>query len=316
VNTASEPPSTAEHGLAAFLQRLQWEEIDQGYLSDLALRSKQEDLEGFGLRSPPSRLGDRTSEALGLTGEGEATLVARESLVVCGQGMIPYLLEQFGGKAVCDIHHLDGDWVERGSILGKIRGSRVTLLAAERSVLNFIQRLSGIATITKKFVGALAGGETILLDTRKTTPGLRALEKYAVATGGGWNHRYGLFDRIMIKDNHLAACGALEGQSLTETAQKAKAVAPDLLVQVEVDRLEQIKPALKAKADALLLDNFSLNDLRKALVVIGTAAITEASGGITLESIPCYADLGLDFLSTSALVGHAAWRDVGLDWLS
>ena len=160
------------------------------------------------------------------------------------------------------------------------------------------------------------GGKVRLLDTRKTTPGLRALEKYAVANGGGWNHRFGLFDRIMIKDNHLAASNAEGGNSLTETVRKAKSAAPDLLVQVEVDRLDQIEPALEAKADALLLDNFSLEDLRKALALINGTAITEASGGITLESAADYKELDLDFISTSALVGRAAWRDVGLDWLS
>jgi nicotinate-nucleotide pyrophosphorylase (carboxylating) len=261
-------------------------------------------------------MGDRTTEALGLGGMGEAELVARESMVNCGQGIIPYLLEAFGGEAIFHANQEDGDWVESGTTLGKIQGSRTVILAAERSVLNFFQRLSGVATLTKRFSDLIAGGKVRLLDTRKTTPGLRALEKYAVANGGGWNHRFGLFDRIMIKDNHLAASNASEGSSLTETVKKAKSAAPDLLVQVEVDRLDQIEPALEAKADALLLDNFSLGDLRKALALIRGTTVTEASGGITLESAADYKELDLDFISTSALVGRAAWRDIGLDWLS
>ncbi len=317
MNTSSEASSPTKQDSSTFLQRLEWKEIDQEYLQDVALRSRQEDLEGFGLSSPPNRSGDRTSEALELTGQGAALLVARQPMVLCGQGLIPYLLEHFGGQAKHETHQTDGSWVESGTVLGKIWGSRITLLAAERSLLNFIQRLSGIASTAKTFVDALSSaGKTALLDTRKTTPGHRVLEKYAVATGGGWNHRFGLFDRIMIKDNHIAACGSPDGKALSEIIRNAKMNASDMLVQVEVDRLEQIQPVLEAKADALLLDNFTLQDLAAALKEIGDKAITEASGGITLESIPSYSDLGLDFLSTSAMVGQAAWRDIGLDWLN
>ena len=137
-----------------------------------------------------------------------------------------------------------------------------------------------------------------------------------MAIGGGWNHRFGLFDRILIKDNHLAAGNASEGHSLVEAIRKAKQANPDLLVQVEVDRTDQIELALKAGADALLLDNFSLDDLCEGLRMIGGSVITEASGGITLESTSLYKDLDLDFISTSSLVGRSSWCDVGLDWLT
>ena len=307
--------STAESGLAPFLRRLRWDEIDGAYLRDVARRSREEDLEGAGLREPPHRKGDRTTEALGLTGPGEAALVAREPMVACGLGLLPVLLEEFGGEAACEPNHHDGEWVESGTELSRIHGNKATILATERSLLNFVQRLSGIATLTKRFVEVLGGGKARLLDTRKTTPGYRILEKYAVACGGGWNHRFGLFDRVMIKDNHLAAENAGQGQALADAVSKAKAAAPDLLVQVEIDHLDQIEPALEAKVDALLLDNFSLDDLREGSRKIGSFAVIEASGGITLENISPYKELDLDFISTSALVSRAAWIDVGLDWL-
>ena len=308
--------SKTEHGLNRFLQRLCWDDIDERYLRDLARRSREEDLQGMGLDNSGFRAGDRTTEALELTGSGEANLVARESMVVCGLGMITILLKEFGEATYCEPNHQDGDWLEAGTQIGRISGNRATILAAERSLLNFVQRLSGIATLTKRFVNALADGKVRLLDTRKTTPGHRALEKYAVATGGGWNHRFGLFDRLMIKDNHLAASQAADGNALSETVKKAKLAAPDLLVQVEVDRLDQIEPALEAGVDALLLDNFSLDDLKRGTNMIGSTAIIEASGGISLDNISRYKDIDLDFISTSAVVGRSTWCDVGLDWLA
>jgi len=315
VSTASNLLSTANSALAPFLRRLHWDEIDGEYLRNLARRSREEDLEGAGLRQPPPRKGDRTTEALGLTGSGRAALVNREPMIICGLGLAPVLLEEFGGGVAFEPNYRDGEWVESGTKLSQIHGDKASILATERSLLNFVQRLSGIATLAKQFVDALDGGQARLLDTRKTTPGHRVLEKYAVATGGGWNHRFGLFDRVMIKDNHLAASNAGQGQALAEAISKAKEHAPDLLIQLEIDRLDQIEPALEAKVDALLLDNFSFDDLREGARIIDTVAITEASGGITLEKASRYNEIDIDFISTSALIGHAAWSDVGLDWL-
>jgi nicotinate-nucleotide pyrophosphorylase (carboxylating) len=189
-----------------------------------------------------------------------------------------------------------------------------TLLSAERVLLNFLQKLTGIATLTAVYAAGLANTSSRLLDTRKTTPGWRMLEKYAVATGGGWNHRLGLFDRIMLKDNHLAAGHAVGGGQLAALVRHARAVRPDLLVECEVDALEQIAPVLEAEADVILLDNFSPETLRAALGEIGNLAWTEASGGITLENIGDIAKIGPDFISTGALTHQAAWVDVGLDW--
>lgn len=315
MNGSSNPALPTRSSLAPFLRRVRWEDLDRGYLEDLARRSRREDFAGDGFHSPPSAMGDRTTKALDLNGIGEAEFVARESMVVCGMGMISILLDEFGGEAVCETNHQDGEAVEPGSKLGKIRGNKNTILAAERSVLNILQHLSGIATMTKRFVEILDGYRVRILDTRKTTPGLRALEKYAVASGGGWNHRFGLFDRVLIKDNHLLAKDAHEGQALKEAVSMVRLSAPDLLIQVEVDRLNQIAPTLEARPDALLFDNFSIDELQEGLAMVGTKVITEASGKITLESAERYKGLELDFISSSSLVGRAIWCDVGLDWL-
>ena len=155
----------------------------------------------------------------------------------------------------------------------------------------------------------------MLLDTRKTLPGYRMLQKYAFACGGGYNHRIGLFDRIMLKDNHLAVAGATGGNRLSETVAIAVNTCENIHVEVEVDCLEQITPALEAGADIILLDNFSLPELKQAVSMIAGRAWTEASGGITLDNLPALGDLGLDFISAGAPVHQSRWKDIGLDWL-
>jgi nicotinate-nucleotide pyrophosphorylase (carboxylating) len=198
--------------------------------------------------------------------------------------------------------------------LASVTGPAATLLQAERTVLNFFQKLSGVATQTACYAAALGACPTKLLDTRKTTPGFRMLEKYAVACGGGWNHRLGLFDRVLIKDNHLAAAHATAGDRLAAAVRAARARQPRLLIECEVDALAQIPPVLEAGAHIVLLDNFSRADLAAAVALIGDRACTEASGGVTLESLPELGRLGLDFVSCGALVHHAPWADIGLDW--
>jgi nicotinate-nucleotide pyrophosphorylase (carboxylating) len=164
-------------------------------------------------------------------------------------------------------------------------------------------------------VEALGDSPSALLDTRKTLPGYRVLQKYAFACGGGYNHRIGLFDRVMLKDNHLAAAGAIGGNRLFETVALAVNTCEGLAVEVEVDRLEQITPALEAGADIILLDNFSPPELIEAVSMVDGRACTEASGGITLESLAALGDLGLDFISSGAPIHQSRWKDIGLDWL-
>ncbi|MFT3868383.1 MAG: carboxylating nicotinate-nucleotide diphosphorylase [Nibricoccus sp.] len=297
----------------SLIKRLSWDELDLAYLRRLVEIARDEDLAGLGLRAKPRKTGDRSTGSISTTPRhSSADLVAREPLVVCGLPLLPLVLKSYGGNAIAQLRTRDGTLLKRGDVLATLTGDPRVLLAAERIVLNFLQRLSGIATQTKIYVDALGSSRTRLLDTRKTTPGYRMLEKYAVACGGGWNHRLGLFDRVMLKDNHLALLGSSD--DLSAAVARAKKATPDLAVEVEVDRLDQIPPVLAAGADIILLDNFSPAQLRKAIALIGGQAFTEASGGITLKTLPKLANLGLDFASTGALVHQSAWVDIGLDW--
>lgn len=208
----------------------------------------------------------------------------------------------------------DGDALESGAVLGTLGQDISSLLVAERVLLNFLQKLSGIATLTHRCVAVLKGSNTRLLDTRKTTPGYRILEKYAVACGGGWNHRLGLYDRIMFKDNHLAACGGIGSESFKSLIQTARSRYPGVPIEVEIDHLQQLPDLLKLNVDGVLLDNFSTADLHRAVTQAQGKLFTEASGGITLERLQELASIGLDFISTGSTVHQATWVDIGLDW--
>lgn len=308
------------------IRRLTWDDLDLSYMRRLIEIARDEDLSGLGLRVRPRATGDRSTESLTAAPRvGSADLVTREPAVICGLALVPLILSVYGGKATAQLRARDGQRVEAGHVLATLTGDPRTLLAAERIVLNFLQRLTGVATQTRRYVDALGKSRTRLLDIRKTTPGYRMLEKYAVACGGGWNHRLGLFDRVVLKDNHLALLGALASVSaeakrtgaaspLAAAVARAKKLIPELPVEVEVDRLDQIPPVLAAGADVILLDNFSPAQLRKAVDLVGGRAFTEASGGITLKTLPKLAEIGLDFASTGALVHQSTWVDIGLDW--
>ena len=299
--------------LERLLLRLTWDDLDPDYLRRLIEFARDEDLAGLGLRQKPARPGDRSTAALATAPRlGRAHLVARTPLVACGLPLLPLILDAYGPGSAIQPRVLDGHRAAPGDILATLEGDPRNLLAAERVALNFLQRLSGIATTTAAHVAALGPGPTRLLDTRKTTPGYRMLEKYAVACGGAWNHRLGLFDRVMLKDNHLALLGSPD--DLAAAITRARHAAPDLPVEVEIDRLDQLPPVLAAGADIILLDNFPPARIKKALALIARRALTEASGGITLKTLPGYAGLGLDFVSTGALVHQSLWADIGLDW--
>ena len=301
--------------LSHFRQRLSWDDLDQDAIRKLVRLAAEEDLHGKGLKKEAAQTGDQTTISMGVSGQGTAAIVAREPLVACGLPMIPLILEEFEVEnAAVENSKSDGDEVETGETLAFISGAAVGLLATERTLLNFIQRLSGVATASKAFVKALSETNTGLLDTRKTTPGYRALEKYATATGGFFNHRYGLNDRILVKDNHLAANRATKGNKLAESVARLKGTGSSLLIEVEVDCSEQIAPVLSAGVDAILLDNFSVEEVAEAVEEIQGRAVVEASGGITLESARQYADASPHFLSTGAPVHNSSWMDLGLDW--
>jgi len=299
----------------ALLTRLQWSDLDTDYLRQLVGLAKIEDLAGAGLRTRPERLGDVTTALMPEGARGKAQLTAREPMVVCGLGLIPLVLEAYGKDCRFEPETSDGTSVEAGRILGRLSGPSRALLQSERVILNFLQHLAGIASEARRYVEALQDSSTALLDTRKTLPGYRVLQKYAFACGGGYNHRIGLFDRVMLKDNHLAVAGATGGNRLTETVSLARNACTGLAIEVEVDALEQIPPVLDAGADIILLDNFSPEALEEAVALIDGRARTEASGGIQIDTLPHLGRIGLDFISTGAPVHQSTWKDIGLDWL-
>ncbi len=201
----------------------------------------------------------------------------------------------------------DGDVVEPPAVVARVAGSERAILTGERVALNFLGRLSGIATLTRRYVDAIDGTGVAVLDTRKTTPGLRALEKHAVASGGGRNHRFGLDDAILVKDNHLRAAGSIAA------AVELVRAASDLPIEVECDTLEQVGEALDAGVDAILLDNMTLDELRAAVALTAGRARLEASGGVTLDTIRAIAETGVDEISVGALTHSARSLDVSLE---
>ncbi|HTK34835.1 MAG TPA: carboxylating nicotinate-nucleotide diphosphorylase [Caulobacteraceae bacterium] len=203
----------------------------------------------------------------------------------------------------------DGGDAPAGAVLARVEGNARAMLTAERTALNLLGRLSGVATLTRAYVRAVAGTRARITDTRKTTPGLRALEKYAVRCGGGINHRFGLDDAILIKDNHVAACGGV-----AEALTRARAVAGHLTpIEVEVDSLEQLEQALPFAPQVVMLDNFSLDDLRRAVAMTAGRLVLEASGGVSLETVGDIARTGIDVISVGALTHSAPVLDIGLD---
>lgn len=208
----------------------------------------------------------------------------------------------------------DGQRVKAGASLLKITGPARAILGAERVALNFVQRLSGVATLTAQYVAAVRGTRAHILDTRKTTPGWRRFEKYAVACGGGHNHRLGLFDMVLIKDNHLAALREAQPNAVAAAIQRARRKFPRLKVEVEADTLAQVKQAVEAGADIILLDNMAPARLRPAVKLVAGRAKTEASGGVNLNTVRAIAQTGVDFISVGALTHSARAVDIGLDF--
>lgn len=304
--------------LSHLVRRLKWSDIDEKYVAELVKTARAEDIEGAGLAVLPKVAADITTRSLTPSIKTTAALCARRDMVVCGMELVRIVLkvyEEASDDFECKFTPLakDGDKVSKGAKLGVIEGSARVILQAERIMLNFLQRLSGVATETAKYVEALGDSPTKLLDTRKTTPGLRVLEKYAFACGGGYNHRIGLFDRVMLKDNHLAAAGASKGERLAAAVRTAREKNAGFAIEVEVDALEQIPPVLEAGADVIMLDNFTPADIKTAVKMIGDKSWTEISGGVTLDSIGELGKLGADFISTAAPVHSSKWIDIGLD---
>ena len=308
------PTVTPRFKKTDLLRQLSWDQVDLDYLRQIIRLAQIEDLAGAGLAKRPKHPGDITTTLMPEGTLGTARLMAQETMIVCGLSIVQQVLNVYGKEGLFEPALADGADAEEGTLLGTLSGPATLILQAERVLLNFLQHLSGIATETKKYVTALAGSETVLLDTRKTLPGYRILQKYAFACGGGYNHRMGLFDRVMFKDNHLAATGATGGNLLIETIVRARTTCHELPIEVEIDRLDQIQPVIEAGADIVMLDNFSPEALKEAIFLIGNHACTEASGGITCNTLHVIRDLGLDFISTGAPIHQSRWKDIRLDW--
>jgi nicotinate-nucleotide pyrophosphorylase (carboxylating) len=238
-----------------------------------------------------------------------AEMNARQSLVVAGIEIAAAFFRRLDKEVKVELLASDGDSVEHGTTMMRMSGNARAMLSAERPALNTLQHLSGIATLTRRYVDAIAGTGAVLIDTRKTIPGLRVLEKFATRMGGAQNHRMRLDDGVLIKDNHVAVCGGV-----AEAVRRAKAANTGLQVQVEVDRIEQIEPALAAGADRLLLDNMDPATLRQAVALVAGRVPLEASGGVTLETIRFTAETGVNFISVGRITQSAPAVDIGLDY--
>lgn len=258
--------------------------------------------------------GDITSEAfLPADATATATLSAREPGVFSGGDVFAAAFRLTDVATATTLHVDDGARFEAGSVLATVTGPARALLRAERIGLNFCQRMSGIATLTRAFVDAVAGTAAHIADTRKTTPGLRALERHAVRSGGGHNHRFSLSDAVMAKDNHLAVLTAA-GVSVTDAIAQARGrLSHTTTIEVEVDRLDQIEPVLAGGVDVIMLDNFSLDELRQGVAIVADRAIVEASGNVTLDTVRAIAETGVDVISSGALTHSVSALDLGLD---
>ena len=253
--------------------------------------------------------GDVTTMAIAdKNDEGAVEILAKENIVVAGILIAEAVFKTIDKKIEFKPFVTDGGTVRKGKVIAKVSGKLSTLLAGERVALNFLQRLSGIATLTRLFTDKIKGFNIKILDTRKTTPGLRILEKYAVRMGGGWSHRFGLCDGVLIKDNHIAAVG-----SVAEAVLRARDNAPkNMLIEVEAKNLSEVKEALLAGADVIMLDNMKPAAMRQAVKIVGKTALVEASGGVNLKNVRAIAETGVDFISVGALTHSARAVDISM----
>ncbi len=257
--------------------------------------------------------GDLTSESIFRKQEtGKARLVARDGFVVAGvESVAAEVFKVQNGAVITENPIADGTHVDSGTSLLTVSGPVVDLLKAERVALNLLQRLSGIATLTARFVEKVQGFQVRITDTRKTTPGLRVLEKYAVRIGGGRNHRFNLTDGVLIKDNHIAACGSIAGA----VARVRENVPHTIRIEVETDTLAQVDECLECGVDIIMLDNMSPAMMSEAVIKINGRALVEASGGVNINTIEAIAGSGVDIISIGALTHSALSCDIGMDWV-
>ena len=250
---------------------------------------------------------DLTALLVPETTTATATIVTRENMVVCGQDVVNEVFRQIDDATKIDWLCKDGDIMEAGSLLCRMSGNARSLLTSERTALNFLQMLSGVATITREYIKRIQGTNITLLDTRKTIPGLRLAQKYAVRCGGGSNHRMGLYDAFLIKENHIASCG-----SITSAVCVAKQIASSKSIEVEVNTLDQLLEAIDAKVDTVMLDNFALEQMHEAVKMNNKRVKLEVSGNVNLDNIHAIAETGVDYISVGALTKNIKAIDLSM----
>lgn len=266
-------------------------------LADTVARALREDIGS----------GDITAMLIPDAEQASGRVITREAATLCGQAWVDEVFRQIDEHITLRWLAVDGDVLEPNQAIFEFEGAARGLLTGERTALNFLQLLSGTATITRRYTGIVAGTGVKLLDTRKTIPGLRNAQKYAVTQGGGHNHRIGLFDAFLIKENHIAACGSLQ-----QAIQQAKQLAPGKPVEIEVESLQELEQALDSRADIIMLDNFDLGTMRAAVALTAKAAKLEASGGITDKTLRPIAETGVDYISIGALTKDCKAIDLSM----
>ncbi|KPH89836.1 carboxylating nicotinate-nucleotide diphosphorylase [Pseudoalteromonas sp. APC 3356] len=276
--------------------------ISHTLISQLVTLALDEDL-----NNQSAEQGDITAQLIPQAEQANAKVITREDCIFCGKDLIIEVFKQVDPSVVVNICVNDGDFVSANSTLFTASGSARAILTAERTALNFVQTLSGTATTTAHYVKELSGTSTQLLDTRKTIPGLRALQKYAVKCGGGANHRIGLFDAFLIKENHIAACGGINNAVV-----QAKLNHADKPVEVEVESFDELEQAINAGADIIMLDNFNPEQIRQAVSITNKRAKLEVSGNMTLETLKAYSQAGVDFISSGALTKNLQSIDLSM----
>ena len=277
-------------------------------MNDITMRLNADELIKMALREDISSEDVSTNAVMPEAKAGEVELIAKQDGIICGMDVYERVFKLLDESTVVEKYVKDGDAVTKGQLMAKVKGDIRVLLSGERVALNYLQRMSGIATYTHDVAELLKGSKTVLLDTRKTTPNMRIFEKYAVKCGGGQNHRYNLSDGVLLKDNHIGAAG-----SITKAIQMAKAYAPFVRkIEIETETLEQVKEAADAGADIIMLDNMDVATMKEAVKIIDGRAKTECSGNVTKENIKNIIDSGVDYVSSGALTHSAPILDISM----
>lgn len=277
-------------------------------MNDITMKLNADELIKMALREDISSEDVSTNAVMPEAKAGEVELICKQDGIICGMDVYERVFKILDDSTVVEKYVKDGDEVKKGQLMAKVKGDIRVLLSGERVALNYLQRMSGIATYTHEVASLLAGSKTVLLDTRKTTPNMRIFEKYAVKCGGGQNHRYNLSDGVLLKDNHIGAAG-----SITKAIQMAKAYAPFVRkIEIETETLEQVKEAADAGADIIMLDNMDVATMQEAVKIIDGRAKTECSGNVTKENIKNIIDSGVDYVSSGALTHSSPILDISM----